>query len=74
MLSKPMPSCFKPRFSISPVIPAKAGIQQKILLRAAINTFILTCFAGCFNHLDTGLTEGQPVRSLSKGRYDEFSV
>jgi hypothetical protein len=37
------------------VIPAKAGIQQKILLRAAINTFILSCFAGVINHLDTGL-------------------
>jgi hypothetical protein len=38
--------CSLPRFSIRPVIPAKAGIQQKILLRAATNTFILTCFEG----------------------------
>jgi hypothetical protein len=55
--------------SDSPVIPAKAGIQQKIILRAANNTLILTCFAGVFNHWISACAGMTAFRSNGKFRF-----
>jgi hypothetical protein len=37
------------------VIPRRRESSKKKILRAAINTIILSCFAGIFNQLDSRL-------------------
>ena len=53
-----------------------AALRRKMRVIVLANELVrLRTIPGCeprFNQLDTGLTKGQPVLSLSKGRRDEL--
>jgi hypothetical protein len=60
---------------VSPVVPSGRYPAIKNSPRSGQNHNVVSLAGEVFNHLDSGLTEGQPVLSLSKGRNDVvFSI